>query len=299
MRRVQARMLELEEFCTPEAFLTEMAALFAEAGPRAKPLIEDNETWRQMRATARLETYRAERLSEDVTLYRGAALWRAFFRRRGLLVCVTGRVGRMQVSTPAFLQAVPGRQWDVLMLRDREMTHYRRGCKGFGDSLPALAGRVAAVARAYRGLVVMGSSMGGLAALRLSLALPPDMSGVRAVSFGGQPPLDTRRMFTGQDVVSAFDPLCACLPKAERDMVLIHSGAHQVDKAAAEGFAALVGGVAVPVPEVSAHATLAALWRGASLRRYLGVLLDSRVTRRDLPTALLAAAETRAGGVAG
>ena len=258
-----------------------LEAISARRGTAARTLIAQNETLAELRAAARLEPFRMQRISADATLYRGTSFW----RRRGLLVAVTGFQPRMQVSTAVFLQAVPAGRWDVLMLRDPQKTHFRLGCEGFGDSLTALTARLVTIARGYPKVVVLGQSMGGLVAIRAALRVP----GARGVSFGGKPANDIARLFETAGSFSAFDPLCACLPKAARDMIFVYSEDHAADAHAAQEYAALVGGIAVPVAKMREHGTVLGLWKRGRLAQFLAIVLNLRLGTKVLPRALFAA----------
>ncbi len=275
-RRMQARILEAESRETPRAFMAVLRTLRRD--PSAAGLIAENETRQFLARVWWPQSFVRQDFGPDVTLFRG----RKHPGGRRLLVAVTALWGRMTIPTPVFLQSVLARDWDVLLLRDGARTHYRRGCAGYADSFPALVERVAGLASGYAGCCAMGTSMGGLTAIRLALQIP----GARGVSVGGRAAADIARLFQDRFAGLAFDPLCACLPEASRDLVFLHGGDNVHDRRVARQFAEITGGQRIGLRDMKAHAILADFWRQGTLKPALAALMDQRLTGGRLARSL-------------
>lgn len=286
-RAAERDLRALENTLAPQAFLARLAEAQAAAAtdPAEAALARGmarSASGRDLRGAAILQPFAAEPIGPDACLYRGAPAPRG----RRLMVLLTGRLQRPMLPLPVFLQRVPAAEWDVLLLRDSRLTHYRAGCLGLAEGFAALAAAVAERARPYAGALAFGTSMGGLAAVRLALRCATAGRAMAAISVGGQPPDDFLRLFAEVPPPPAFDPLCACLAPAGpagRPFVFVHAGGHERDGLIARSLAALSGGRALAVEGTAAHGVLAELWHDGRLDGFLAALLGARPAEAAVP----------------
>jgi pimeloyl-ACP methyl ester carboxylesterase len=276
-RKLQAHIYEAEVRMTPRDFMAWIKRAARE--PDAADLIQSNETRQFLTRKWWLKRFQKEDFGPHVSLYRG----RTWTKGRGLLVGVTAGQGGLTIPTPALLQCVSARKWDVLMLRDPDRNQYRRGCAGFADTFPALAERVAEIGRPYAHCTVVGTSLGGLAAIRLALTMP----GVRGVSVAGVPARDINSLFKDSFPGLAYDPLCACLPEVSRDLWFVHGADHRADRRTAKQFATITGGKTFGIDGCKTHNIFALLWRKQLLSPFLAAILDGRRQGRKLRAELV------------
>lgn len=188
---------------------------------------------------------------------------------RRLLVIFAGRLGRM-MPVALFLQALQADQWDVLVLRDASGVHFQNGCPELADSFPALAGQIKTMGNAYGGLAALGISMGGFCATRLALLIGP----FRAVSVGGRPTTDAAQLLGGLALPPAFDPICACLPPANRPhLAFVCAQGQALDLASARNAADLTGGQVMALPGAS-HGVLWQMYLDGLLAEFLTLSLS-------------------------
>ncbi len=136
----------MEATLTPPAFRAAIAAA-REAGESAfLEIAEKSPSLTDLAQFDRPEPFVPDVLSPEVTLYRGAPDPDG----RRVLVVFTGRGHGVTVPLACFLQRLPAAQWDVLVLCDHRLTHFRDGCLGMGASFPELAATVLRLARPYR-----------------------------------------------------------------------------------------------------------------------------------------------------
>lgn len=236
--------------------------------------LRQNRTWQSLHGEAEIHTFTRQDLSEDATFYRTAhsELPKA---RRGLLVGMTARGGRLTMPIAGFLQALPSHQWDVLILRDRWRLHYRHGVHGLADTFTDLVHAVANLASAYRQTVALGTSMGGLPAIRLGR-----LAGLtRAVSIAGRPWDDVQRIGAQGAAVPAFDPLCACARPSSCAQWFVSAANHGKDLAMARRHAELWHGRVLALPALQTHHVLGEAWLSGQLPALLDLLLAT--TRQD------------------
>lgn len=262
------RLREMEATLAPVEFFTQIESARSLGETEFVKVASRSLSVKDLRGFDRLEPYRAETLSPGATLYRGAT--GAAGRR--LLVIFTGRGHGVMLPLPCFLQRLPSGEWDVLVLRDRKLTHFRAGCDGLGDSFPELAAAVMQISREYISLSALGLSMGGMAAIQLSLA----SGGIRAVAIGARRPMDVARLFADAIPPPAFDPVCACVSgKVRHELLFVFAADHAVDRIEAEAAAELVGGRLLGVPGTGRHAILADLWQKGDLAAFLRDILSN------------------------
>lgn len=225
--------------------------------------MRDSPVGRELWTARAIQPFRAHSMAEGAILYSGKGR-----HRRSLRVAFTGRASRMMLPLAAFLQCVPARDWDVLLLADRTYQHYRFGCGSFATSFPGIVAAVQRMSGEYARVMAMGTSMGGLPAARFGL-----QTGRPAVAFGARPPSDIARLFGRRAAPPAFDPFCACLPQRARDLIFVHSAGHADDSATARRIAERAGGASLSVDGCDGHAVLGQLWGQDRLGPFLSALL--------------------------
>ena len=277
---VHRRLMAFENRATPQEFSDLLRQETRGIGSAFGAALRGSVVAQDLALFDRLEQFQPVEMGDGATLYRGAAATQG----RGLLVALTGRMQRLSLPTPIFLQRVPAAEWDVLMLRDPLTMHFRLGSPGFADSLPGLAQRVKDMARSYRRTLLFGNSMGGLPAVQIAL-----MAGdLRAVSVGAQPQSDIMRLFRVATCPPAYDPVCACLSPRRRDLMFYHAEGHADDSTLAGVLACKTGGVAVPVPGTSRHSTISELWQDGRLGAFIAAVLAGQPFTDDFGAELLA-----------
>lgn len=286
LRQLQTDILNAETTQTPVEFMRFIRRLRRD--PAAVDLVRKNETRQSLGQWWWLQRWRRVDLSADVTLFRG----RSWAAGRGLFIGLAGFHGRLMVPTPVFLQAVRARDWDVLIVRDPTKSQFRRGAPGVGGSIPELARNLDHLAQPYKRRVVLGTSMGGLAAIRLALHWP----GTRGVSVGGVRSLDVRRIYSDPWPGMAYDPLCDCLEKPPRDLWFLHGANHEQDKRVAVQYKRMVNGERLAVTDCPSHILLAHLWRQGRLEPFLAALLDTTQSPKALRRTLTAIKPLRSEG---
>ena len=200
---------------------------------------------------------------------------------RGLIVVFTGKRLRPGLPTAVFLQALPGLDWDVLMLRDHRGDFMRGGAAGIADSFPALVDWCRQQAAPYAETMIFGTSMGAYAALHASLL----WTGLRCLALGAQPPFDLLRGRL-QGGAAGADPLCACARFEGPAPVMTYSRGVAADRDFAETVGRSMGALVVPVPEETEHMFLIPLMRAGVLPDYFDAGFRLRGTPEDLAAAL-------------
>ncbi len=200
----------------------------------------------------------------------GAFLYRMDEAIRPLLVVFTGRTKRPMLPVPAFLQFFDARDWNVLMLRDERRLHYREGVEGFASSISDLAPKVRDLAGKNVDVLALGTSMGGLPAIRLQLCGGAD----RAISISGRFPADAQLLLSAQTVPDPFDPICACLQQKERPLLFVHAAGSVTDAQESALAAGLTGGLTRAVPLTESHGLLGQLWEQGRISEIFPGVLD-------------------------
>jgi hypothetical protein len=206
--------------------------------------------------------FRRSSLHPEIDLYRDPDVPASGKR---LLVACSGKGNRLMVPIFSFLQHLPSREFDIVLLRDMRRNHYLTGIPGYAASLPELTARLRADLRPerYKGLLCYGTSMGGFAALRLGLLL----RATRAVSVGGRFPWHVNRL-TRADGISlpAFDPLCPCVSmESHSAMFAVYSAAHEPDRIDAERLCTMQRVTPVAVPGPATHNVIRNLFNDGKL----------------------------------
>ncbi|MCX7289380.1 MAG: hypothetical protein NTW20_18060 [Rhodobacterales bacterium] len=190
--------------------------------------------------------------------------------RQRLLVGFTGAASRLMMPLPIIMQALPGNT-DLLILHDPSRSHFRRGIWDGDRTLLDLAGVTAPIRSAYADTIALGSSGGGLPALRFARH-----AGLRrGMSFGGRLIDDTLRILRRETVPTAYDPLCACGDARATELILVHSADHVSDAHAARCIAMAANAYLVPIAGRSDHNVLWHMQRMGRLADLLEMMFSA------------------------
>jgi hypothetical protein len=267
-----------ENTLTPLDFLKQIEIETAAGRIPVAEALAESRTGRDLRAAPVLQPFSARPVSPVATLYAGVGSMAG----RRLLVAFCGKRGRLMMPMPLLLQNIDAEGWDVLVLRDTTTSQFRNGCRGLAATFPELVAWLTARAADYAGTVALGSSMGGFPALRLALRL----NGVRGVCVGGRPVTDAPRLIAREPVLTAFDPICACLAPIPRDLILVCATGQTLDMDAAGNAAALTGGTLCPIRGSKDHNVLWTLYECGRLRSFLDMVMDTGRAVQDMAPAL-------------
>lgn len=249
-------VFELEDDLTP-AQIREALPVFDRLEGPAKEAIDTSPSIVLFRQEA-AEPYTYEAVVPGVRFYRG----RADPSGRAVVVVLAGRHHRPMMAISLFLQNLPARLFDVLMLFDASNSHYADGVAGYADSLFSLTQRIHADfgSAGYARIYHYGVSSGGLPALRMGLMAPAH----RSIAIGGLFQWPISRLQAGESVV-AFDPICACNAKRGQRLICLHSSMER-DTKHARRVVATVKARGVRLPDVAEHNILFPLFFEGQLR---------------------------------
>jgi hypothetical protein len=256
----------LEHFATPGEFMGERDAAVAMGDQARLAQLDGSLTGIDLAKFAQLQPFRRVEVASGATLYRGPGA------RRRLLIAFGGRGDRIGPPTPVFLQCIDATRWDVLLLRDPHLCHFRLGVAGVGKTFAAIMPWLAPKAARYHHVATLGYSAGGLAAIWAGLALGVD----RAICVSGQRPQDVNRLFGRGEVPTPFTSTCACLDgTVRRPFAFVHAAHHVQDTDFAQSLAGLTGGMAIAAPGYNMHPLLGYLWMRGHLQGFLDVALTA------------------------
>lgn len=217
------RLILLENYSTPLEFLA-AAKVVRESGDMA--FLNAIETSHSMAALH--EAFAPSQLvCESETRY--ARLYSSpKSSRQRLIVAFTGAAMRPMMPLPIFMQALP-QNTDLLLLYDPAKNHYRTGIWDGSTTLWEFSSIFLQIFGAYRDTVALGTSIGGLPAIRFA-----KYAGLRrGISFGGQKIDDTIRILRGEALAPAFDSLCACYKGTATEAIFVYSADNMQDSLAA------------------------------------------------------------------
>lgn len=267
-------MIEFGDLLSPREFLDQIAVQAALGNRALSAAIAQSPTATYLQTQPFLQPFSARPISADATLFESDAPKAT----RRLLIAFTGRKNRMMLSLPLFLQELDASIWDVLVLRDGSLSQFRNGCTGLAATFPELARSIGKVAERYQSATAIGASMGGLAAIRLALSRPE----IRGVSIGGRFPTDAGRLLSGEDPGPAFDAICACQPRAMRNLIFVYPEGHARDRDAAHLCIGLIGGIDLPIKDHNRHFVLWQFHQTGSLGPFLEKIADPAIPPDDM-----------------
>ncbi len=217
-RAVKTAIRRLEEYATPAEFAAAMEM------KRLLPI----ETYRILKKSFVIrhvtkktpEPYLRSELSPNVFFYQGPGTGS---QPKTLLVAFAGAAMRLMLPLSIVLQSLPAESHDVVLIRDPGRHHFEHGIPDYANSLLGLMQRLRAdlSAERYDRVVTLGTSMGGLPALRGGTLIGADL----AVSIGGQPIWHIDRLIDpNRREIPAFEMLCACGPTGPELLLLYAAG---------------------------------------------------------------------------
>jgi hypothetical protein len=251
-------VFEIEDDLTPAQIQEALPALAEFKGP-AREAIDTSPPIVLFRQEV-AEPYTYEAVARGVRFYRGMASPSG----RGLVVVLAGRHYRPMLSLSLFLQHLPARLFDVLMLFDESNSHYTDGVAGYADSLLSLTQRITADfgTHGYARIYHYGVSSGGLPALRMGLIAGSH----RSIAIGGLFQWPINRLEAGEAVV-AFDPICACNASRGRNLICVHSSMER-DTKHARRVVKTIKARGVRLPDMNEHNILFPLFHAGQLRDF-------------------------------
>ena len=254
----------LEHRATPGEFMGERDAAAAAGNMARLALLEKSLAGIDLAKFAEPQPFHRVEIASGATLYRGPG------GRRRLLIAFGGRGDRIGPPTPVFLQCIDAARWDVLLLRDPKLCHFRLGVAGVGKNFAAVLPWLAPKAARYNYVATLGYSSGGLAAIWAGLALGAD----RAICVSGQRPQDVNRLFGKGAVPTPFTAACACLDATvRRPFAFVHAANHAEDASFAQSLAGVTGGMAIAAPGYNMHPVLGYMWMRGHLQGFLDTVL--------------------------
>ncbi len=195
-------------------------------------------------------------------------------REKTLLILVSGGKGRIMLPVASFLESLPEVPMDVVFLKNSRDRHFRLGVDGLARSFAELAVQLPLKfeTREYQQLVVMGMSSGGLPALALANAISADLG----IAIEGRFPNDLFRIRRhGQQKLSAFFPICACMPQSAGHLIAAFGAGSEIDVSDAHLAQKSFGNLELlPVPGSNAHGLLGPIFFQDKLPGFLGLVLN-------------------------
>jgi hypothetical protein len=253
------RFVFLETFSTPIEFLA-AAQLAREVGDmKFFDMIETSHSMTVLREDSTPSSLVCESETRYARLYSSGGS-----SRQRLIVAFTGAAMRLMMPLPIFMQALP-QNTDLLILYDPKKNHYRSGIWDGNATISDFASLFPRLFGLYSDTVALGTSIGGLPAIRFA-----KHAGLRrSISFGGQKIDDTLRILRREALEPAFDPLCACDRKVTTEAIFVYPANNMQDALSAR------------CASVATNSHLIALAR----RKHHGVLWDI-VQMKRLPDLL-------------
>lgn len=288
-RRAKPIIAALEDRHTPLDFadaLSRADSLF----PTPRSLLLQS-TSAKLLDGARPEAYRRVEIAADITMYSDPAVPPG---GKSLIFAFTGLAHRLMIPIAAFLQLLPAQRFDLVILVDHANLAFESGIPSYAATLPELVARLAAdVGRAdYQRVVTLGTSAGGLPALRAGILLGAE----RSIGFGPRFNWHVGRLLKGAGTIPAFDLLCACGPRGSTRLIAVYAEGQADDAEHAARLARILLVETRPIAGADRHNVIDFLVKAGRFREFLlGILEDepqfSAVSRdarsRPLPDAPL------------
>lgn len=265
--RALQKLIELENYSTPQEFVATAEAILRSGQTELIAALETSRATANLKKATAFSALRCESESRYVRLYSTPGT-----TRRRLLIAFAGGLMRLMMPLPIFMQAMP-EDTDLLVLYDPVRNHFRTGIwdgkYGLGD-LPRITAPVRA---AYRDVIALGTSGGGLPAIRFAKLARLR----RAASFGGRQIDDTLAILRKRRTPMAFDPLCACDTVAEAEALFVYSELHPIDAHAAACASVAKNSVMLPLRGRKDHGVLWKIEQMGYLDEILELLFSAKV----------------------
>ncbi|MBT9289199.1 hypothetical protein [Prosthecodimorpha staleyi] len=259
------RFAEADDALTPHEYLA-LGDLLAEILPEVLPHYRNRQVTKHI--TARnAQPYARHPLGPHVLKFADSSVPDD---RKTLLVAFTGLKPRLMLPNLVLLQTLPAELFDLVICYDPGHDHFVAGTVDYADSFPDLVRRLNADLRPdrYRRHVAIGTSMGGLPAIRYGL-----LGGVEeVVAISAATPWHINRLKVGRPT-EAFDPLCACMAGRTPPTLAVFSALNRTDSKVAYWLGEHFGARLRPIPDEAGHNPLSAMWRDGRLPGLLGELL--------------------------
>jgi hypothetical protein len=254
----------LEHHATPGEFMGERDAAAAAGDLERLAKLDASLTGIDLAKFSDPQPFHRIPIASGATLYRGPGA------RRRLLIGFGGRGAWIGPPVPVFLQCIDATRWDVLILRDPQLCHFRNGVAGVGKTFATVTSWLAPKAAKYNHVTCLGYSAGGLPAVWAGMALGAD----RVICVSAQRPRDVNRLFKTSAVPTAFDAACACVDgSVSRPFAFFHAATHTEDAGTAQALAAQTGGSAVGAEGYNMHSLLGYMWMRGHLQGFLDLAL--------------------------
>ncbi|KPL54446.1 hypothetical protein ABB55_21345 [Prosthecomicrobium hirschii] len=259
------RFAEADDVLTPLEYRA-LGDLLAETLPEVLPHYRNRQVTKHVAAQA-VQPYIRRELAPHVLKFTDPSVPDD---RKTLLVAFTGLKPRLMLPNLVLLQTLPARLFDFVICYDPGHDHFVAGTVDYADTFPAMVRRLNADLRPerYRRHVAIGTSMGGLPAIRYGL-----LGGVdEVVAISAATPWHINRLKVGRPT-EAFDPLCACMAGRAPSTLAVYSALNRTDSKVAHWLGEHFGARLRPIPEAAEHNPLSAMWRDGTLADLLAELL--------------------------
>ncbi|MGV3491251.1 MAG: hypothetical protein ACO1OG_08010 [Devosia sp.] len=193
-------------------------------------------------------------------------------QQRSAVLVFCAMSSRPLLPISLLVQLFPADRYDLFVIWDPSRLAFRAGVPGLGNSVGSMVDALATLARLseYRSIYTLGTSMGGVPALRAGLQL----GAKRSVSVGGAMFWQLADLFRTPDAPTDGYDLCVCQTKPGADLVCVYAGAAFSDVAAAMQIGHIAPATLRPVRRCAAHNVMYELYQRGSLRHLLGKLFD-------------------------
>lgn len=208
--------------------------------------------------------------------------------QKTLILGFASKGHRLMLPMHCVLGCLNPELYDLLVLRDYSRLFFSKGIPGLGgDFFEALSNlRKQIDLSAYRNCVALGTSAGGLPALMAAMMLQLD----RGISIGGIDfPRFAAKLRSNGVSDEPYAALLASRPHPFPELLLVYSGSHAIDEAAASALHERVPSRLWPVKNSEGHAVFAWKFAQGRLSEFLSNILGQSVEQREPMAARFAA----------
>jgi hypothetical protein len=187
-------------------------------------------------------------------------------QKKTLLVCFGTMHNQLLIPISWFLQYLPARDFDVLLLLDSRRDFFRRGIEGVPLPVPAMIGVLRRLVPfgSYGRVVTYGTSMGALSALTAGTTLGAD----RAIAIGAVFHWTIRIVESGTPM-DAFNLICHCRRPTSGEYITAYSEKHERDAGFAEQVRRTLGAKVVVIDGEASHNLIYRLVKRGELAAFL------------------------------
>lgn len=267
-RRLAVLVSRMEDIYTPLDFADALgrSAPIGNGHPLGRTII-----WQQLR-DRQPERYRRSVIAPDITLLSDPDHPPS---GKTLILGWTGRGGRLGLPVVSFVQLLPSRLFDIVVLRDPLRVGYTRGIEGYADGQFALVSRLRTDFSfdRYARVVSLGASAGGMPALRAAHLLATE----RGVSLCGLFHWHIPGLLGGANVADApaYDVLCACRNPSPARLIGVYGELNERDRRHVDILASRCKVERYAVPAISDHSVLFELLKVGKAQAFLKHVLTS------------------------